>query len=403
MSDDMVKRLVEKRASVWETAKAHLDKVESEDREFSAEADETWSKLNGELDSLDKRIDEATSLAERNAKADEIRAKYGDVEPAKETAEVETDNDVLRKMISGETRGTKEFKRETRDLTKLSAGAGLNTVPTNFYGTLVEHMIANSAIRQSNVTVLTTDGGQALQVPKTTTHPTAALIAEAGTITESDAVFGQVTLNAYKYAFSTQVSSELENDTGVDLAGYLARIGGEALGNGSGAAFIVGDGSDKPQGIVPASTLGVTGDASVAGIFTADNLIDLFYSVIAPYRSNGSWLMRDAAIKNARKLKESATGQYLWQPGLLADEPSTLLGRPVLSDPNVVAPALSAKSVVFGDLSKYFIRDVSGVRVERSTDFAFQNDLVTWRFILRTDGELIDTTGAVKHFIGNAA
>lgn len=397
MSDDMIQRLTEKRANVWEQAKAHLDTVEKEGREFTGEADETWTKLNDELSGLDKRISEVADLAKRNKAADEIRDQFKP-EAQQEQRTESTDEDRLRAMVRGESRSF-----EFRDLSKLTAGAGLNTVATNFYGQLQEHMIANSAIRQSNVTVLTTDGGQALQVPKTTTHPTAGIIAEAGSITESDAVFGQVTLNAYKYAFSTQISSELENDTGVNLVEYLARIGGEALGNGSGAHFVTGDGSDKPNGIVPASTLGVTGAASVTGAFNSDNLIDLFYSVIAPYRKNGSWLMQDAAIKAARKLKESATGQYLWQPGLLADEPSTLLGRPVLSDPNVAAPALSAKSVVFGDLSKYIIRDVRGVRVERSADFAFQNDLITWRFILRTDGDLIDTTGAVKHFIGNAA
>lgn len=397
MSDDMIQRLVEKRANVWEQAKAHLDTVEKEGREFTAEADETWTKLNDEIAGLDKRVGELTDLAERNKRADEVREQFKP-ETAKEEKAERTDEDLLRKMVAGEIRSL-----EFRDLSKLSAGAGLNTVPTNFYAQLQEHMITNSAIRQSNVTVLTTDGGQALQVPKTTTHPTAGIIAEAGSITESDAVFGQVTLDAYKYAFSTQISSELENDTGVNLVEYLARIGGEALGNGSGAHFVTGTGSSQPNGVVTASTLGKTGSASVAGAFSADDLIDLYYAVIAPYRANGSWLMQDSAIKAARKLKESTTGQYLWQPGLLADEPSTLLGRPVLSDPNVAAPALSAKSVVFGDLSKYFIRDVKGVRVERSADFAFGNDLITWRFILRTDGDLVDTTGAVKHFIGNAA
>ena len=128
-------------------------------------------------------------------------------------------------MVSGERRSF-----EFRDLSKLSAGAGANTVATNFYANLQEHMIENSAIRQTNVTVLTTDGGQNLQVPKTTTHPTAGIIAEAGSITESDAVFGQVTLGAFKYAFSTQVSTELEDDTG----GQPDRVPGPHRRRGAG-------------------------------------------------------------------------------------------------------------------------------------------------------------------------
>lgn len=391
----VLKRLIETRATLWEQAKAHLDTVEKEGREFTGEADATWVKMNADLSAIDVRIGEVSDLEARNASADAMAARF-DAAPV-EVAAVVSDEDMLRQMVRGERRSL-----EFRDLTKLAAGAGANTVATNFYATLQEHMIQNSAIRQSNVTVLTTDGGQALQVPKTTTHPTAAIIAEAGAITESDAVFGQVTLDAFKYAFSTQVSSELEADTGVNLAEYLARIGGEALGNGSGAHFITGTGAAQPNGVVTASTLGITGAAATAGAFTADNLMDLYYSVIAAYRSKGSWLMRDSSLAAARKLKET-TGQYLWAPGLTAGEQSTLLGAPVLSDPNVAAAAALAKSVVFGDLSRYMIRDVKGVRVERSVDFAFQNDLVTWRFILRTDGDLIDTTGAVKHFAGGAA
>lgn len=398
---EMLKKLIEERANTWEQAKAHLDTVEKEGREFTGEADATWTKLNDALSGLDQRIAEVNDLEQRNAAADKVREEFEQRAAAAsgkpEAASVQSDEDVLRSMVRGEKRAV-----EFRDLSKLSAGAGANTVATTFYGTLVEHMIQNSAIRQSNATVITTDGGQALQVPKTTTHPTAGIIAEAGSITESDPVFGQVTLDAYKYAFSVQVSSELEADTGVNLSEYLARIGGEALGNGSGAHFITGDGSSKPMGVITASTLGVTGGAGVTGAFTADNLIDLFYSVNPNYRLKGSWLMSDSSVKAARKLKDS-TNQYLWVPGLVAGEESTLLGKPVLNDPNVAAPALSAKSVAFGDLSRYFIRDVKGVRVERSVDFAFQNDLITWRFILRTDGDLIDTSGAVKHFIGNAA
>lgn len=401
MSDDMIKRLVEKRASAWEQAKTHLDTVEAEGRELSGEAQETWDRLNGELSDLDKRIAELTELDKRNKAAEEIRSEYAEHTPAPKADDGKrSDNDILRAMASGEQRDAAgRVAHEFRDLTKGSATGGGNTVPTSFYGQLVEHMIENSAIRQTNVTVLTTDSGEDLQVPKTTTHPTAAIIAEAGAITESDPAFGQVTLGAYKYGFSVQISSELEQDTGVDLAGYLARIGGEALGNGSGAHFVTGTGASQPNGVVTASTLGVTTGTGQTGTADADELIDLFFSVSAPYRRNAYWMMSDAGLKAARKLKD-ADNQYLWVPGLVQGEGSTLLGRPVVVDTNVADPALSAKSVVFGDFSRYFIRDVRGVRVERSVDFAFTTDLVTWRFLLRTDGDLIDTTGAIKHLVG---
>lgn len=394
---DILNSLLAQRANVWEQAKAHLDTVEAEGREFTGEADETWARFNTDLDALDKRIGEVKDLIDREKVADEARSLGNDLArrggPAPDA--VETDVDRLRRLVNGEVRAV-DFRAESRDLSKLSAGAGANVVPTSFHSMLQEHMIDSSAIRQTNVTVLTTESGENLQVPKTAGYSTASLIAEAGSITESDPSFGQVTLGAFKYAILVQVSSELLTDEGVDVADFLARQGGRALGNGSGAHFVAGDGSSKPLGIVPASTLGKTAAGTAA--ITTDELIDLFYSVIHGYRQNGTWMMADATVALVRKLKDS-TNQYLWSPGLISGEVDTLLGRPVVVDVNMPAATTGLKSVVFGDFSAYYIRDVNGVRVERSDDFAFQNDLATFRFILRTDGDLIDTTGAVKHLI----
>ena len=116
--------------------------------------------------------------------------------------------------------------------------------------------------------------------------------------------------------------------------------------------------------------------------------------------------MRDTTAGTIRKIKDSSggagVGNYLWQPGL-AGAPDTILGKPVVIEPNIAATAISAKSVVFGDLSAYFVRIAGGVRFERSDDFAFQNDLVTFRAILRGDGILADQSGAVKHYAGGAS
>jgi HK97 family phage major capsid protein len=112
-------------------------------------------------------------------------------------------------------------------------------------------------------------------------------------------------------------------------------------------------------------------------------------------------LAKDSTLATARKLKDT-TNQYLWAPGL-AGAGDTILGKPVVTDPNVAAVALSAKSLAFGDLSAYHVRLAGGIRFERSDDFAFQSDLVTFRCIVRGDGILVDQSGAVKHFVGNAA
>ncbi|RMH69949.1 MAG: phage major capsid protein, partial [Actinomyces sp.] len=268
MSTPLLRELIERRAKTWEQAKAHLDAVEASGDDLTGEAHETWQRLNAEIESLDARIAELDAAERRNREAAEVRARYEDVaRPAEADQRADdppSDLDIIRRMVAGEVRA-----HEFRDLTVGTATAGGNTVPTSFLRQLREHMIENSAIRRTNVTVIETDGGESLQIPKTTTHPTASLIAEGAAISESDPAFGQVTLGAYKYGFSVQVSTELEQDSGVDLAGYLARRGGEALGNGSGAHFVTGTGTGQPRGVMTAAT-GITGGTGQSGVPTAD-------------------------------------------------------------------------------------------------------------------------------------
>lgn len=396
--------------NVWEQAKALADAAASENRAFSAEEQGTWDALNEELEKLDTRIKSALDQEKRSKDADElfnsIRGEKKPNGPGEQNRE-ETQNE-LRSFLRGEKgRYFDVMPKNTIDYRVLTKGvttAGGHTVPTSFYERLMAHLIEVSSIMQAGATVLNTNSGESIQVPKTTSHSTAAIVTEGGTLSPSDPAFGQITLGAYKYGTLIQVSRELLDDTGVDLEGYLSMQAGRALGNAFGAHAITGDGTAKPRGVITDATLGVTGAAGVTGAPNSDGLIDLFYSVIAPYRASSStkWIMRDSSVATIRKLKDT-TGQYIWQPGIVAGAPDTMLGKPVLTDPNIAATALSAKSVVFGDFSQFFVRFAGGVRFERSDDYAFNTDLVTFRALLRADSALVDLTGAVKYFQGNAA
>jgi HK97 family phage major capsid protein len=403
MSESFIKQLKEQRANAWEQAKALLDGAAEAKRDLSAEENATYEAINADLDALDKRAKDIADAEQRNKDAAETFARIEARTPEREVPAAKSANEQLRAVLRGEARAV-EIAPEQRDLVKSSATAAGNIVPTSFYGKLWEHMIEVSGLLSANPTVLRTASGENFEVPVTTSHSTAALIAEAATLTESDPAVAKRTLGAYKYGMSLQVSRELVEDSGVDLEGYLAHQAGRAVGNAFGVDLMTGNASSKPSGVVQTASTGVTGAASVAGVFTADDLIDLYYSVISPYRNSPScgWLMRDATIARARKLKGS-DNNYLWQPGLTVAQPDTLLGKPVHSDPNVAATALSAKSVIFGDLAAYIVRIAGGVRFERSDDFAFQNDLITYRCVLRGDGILADQSGAVKVFVGNAA
>ncbi|RUP66716.1 Phage capsid family protein [Streptomyces sp. NP10] len=403
---EFIKRLQERRANVWEQAKALLDTAEGEKRELTAEEEQTYQRLNADLDAIDARAKDMVEAEQRTKDADEAFRSLLAKPETLERKGAEADSE-LRRWARGEMRGFDVAVPEGaafRDLTKGSATAGGNTVPTTFYGQLMAHLIEVSGIMSAGPTVLNTTSGETIEMPVTTAFSSATLTAEATALTESDPAFAKRSLGAYKYGVLLQISSELLSDTGVDLQGFLSMQAGRALGNSFGTHAVTGDGSSKPTGVMTTATTGKTGATSVAGAFTADDLIDLYYSVISPYRNSSScgWLMRDATLGAARKLKDQQ-GQYLWQPSIQVGAPDQLLGKPVHTDPNVAAVGLSAKSVAFGDFSQYFVRMAGGVRFERSDDYAFNSDLVTYRAIIRADGLLIDQTGAVKVFAGGAS
>ena len=411
----LIKRLIDTRAGEWDEMKKIMDRAEEDDRDLDAEEQASTDKATTSIGVLDVRIDELTALETRNDEFDVQRAKYEGQTGGKKGGDDPTQVSIreqFRQVHSGELqhfdidlRGlTPEYdyltgRVQVRDLT---VAADADIVPLSFVRRLYEHVIENSAIRRTNVTVLTTTSGEALELPKVGAFMTGQLTAEGGAIAENDPSFAKITMDAFKFTNAVQASTELLTDTGVDLEGFIARDLGRAVADDMGTDFIVGDGSSKPNGIVTASTLGVTGAASVSGAFDADDLIDLSYAVLEAYANRGTWMMRRATEGATRKLAGS-DNNYLWQPGLQIASPNLLLGQPVVNDPNMVAIALSAKSVIFGDFSGYVIRDVGSVRISRSDDFAFLNDLATWKAVWRSDGDLLDTTGAVKHFIGNAA
>lgn len=427
---DVLKNLLEDRARAWEQAKPILDAAAAENRALTAEEQQNYDRADGEINSLDERIESITGRLEREAAADAVRERaerFLSTDAGREVAEVASpEAQALAFFRSEEGNGTDRkgveipvsgmsFRRnedrqawEVRDLLK-GSGTGGQTVSNTFREQLYVHLIENSGIRQTRATVLTTGNGESLVMPKTLTHPTApaTITAEAGGIAENEPTFGQGTLLAYKYARMIQLSSELVQDTAVDLLGYLASAFGQALGNATGAKYILGTGSSEPTGLLVATLAGtVTGGTGVSGAPTGDNIIDLTYTLTEPYAQNAEFLMRRATVGAVRKLKDTA-GQYLWQPSLQVGAPDTLLGYPIRTDPNMPANAagagtLAGTSIAFGDFSKFFIRDVGAFRWERSDDFAFANDLVSWRAIVRTDSMLLDQNAVVCYKGGTA-
>ena len=380
---DYIQRQVEQRQRAWEAAKALLDTAAAEKRDLTSEEEASYKKMNDDLNERAARIEALKADAEREAKIEAAtRDLVGQVRTEKAQA---FDADVIRSMARGETRG---HTFEQRDVVKTSTGA---PVPTSFYNQVIEQARLVGPMLDTSTT-LRTAGGENLQIPSQAGWSTAAITGEGTAISESDPTFNSfITLGAYKYSFLVQLSRELIEDSGVDILAFLAVQTGNALGYKVNNDLTVGTGSSQPNGIVTAAASAVTGTAS-GPTFTADNLIDLAYSLDGAARRlpGVGWMMNTSSLGVVRKLKDN-NGSYIFSPAL-ADGNDRVLSYPVYENPAMASNASATKSVIFGHLPSYYVRMAGGLRLDRSDDFAFSADLVTFRATMRVDGNLPQTS-----------
>ena len=394
-----IEQQMAQRATAWEAAKKILDVATAEKRDLTAEETQTYEKISKELEDRQVTIEKYRADEARELRLDAATREMADqVRPVADAPRsVRSDADVIRSMAKGEVRS---HSFEKRDVVKSSTGA---PVPTSFYDQVI--MLARHVGPMlTTSTVLNTASGENLQIPSLAQYSTAAIIGEGTAIDESDPVFNSfITLGAYKYAFLVQMSTELIEDSGVDILSFLATQVGNELGYRVNDALTTGDGSSKPKGIVAAAGSGITGATATTGQFTADNLISLVYSVdTAGRRLAGSgFQMNSSSIAKMRSLKDTA-GNYVFSPALNADAQDLLLGYPVFENPAMASTGTAAKSVIFGHLPSYYVRQVGGIRLDRSDDFAFNTGLVTFRATMRVDGNLPQSSH-VKYFIGGAS
>jgi HK97 family phage major capsid protein len=394
-----IEQQMAQRATAWEAAKKILDVATAEKRDLTAEETQTYEKISKELEDRQATIEKFRADEARELRLDAATREMADqVRPVADAPRgVRSDAEVIRSMAKGELRS---HSFEKRDLVKTQTGA---PVPTSFYDQVIMLARTVGPMLQTS-TVLNTASGENLQIPSLAQYSTAAIVGEGTASAESDPVFNSfITLGAYKYSFLVQLSTELIEDSGVDILSFLATQVGNELGFRVNDGLTTGTGSAQPKGIVVASSLGVTGATATTGAFTADNLISLVYSVdTAGRRLAGSgFQMNSSSIAKMRSLKDTA-GNYVFSPALNADANDLLLGYPVFENPGMANTGTAAKSVIFGHLPSYFVRQVGGIKLDRSDDFAFNTGLVTFRATMRVDGNLPQTSH-VKHFIGGAS
>ncbi|MEH2950377.1 phage major capsid protein [Sporofaciens sp. JLR.KK001] len=385
--------LREKRAKAWEAAKAFLDSHRKENGVLSAEDDAAYTKMEQEITDLGKeiaRLERQEALdAELNRPVNKpLTGKPGgraDADDGEDKAGRASDD--YRKNFWNAMRSKAPMPAVTNALQIGTDSEGGYLVPDEYERTLVEALEEENIFRQMAKVIKTSSGDR--KIPVVASKGTASWIDEEGAYPESDDSFGQVSIGAYKLGTMIKVSEELLNDSVFDLPSYISREFARRIGAKEEEAFFTGDGKGKPLGVLAATGGAETGvTAASATAVTADELMDLYYSLKSPYRKKSTWVLNDSTIKAIRKLKDS-TGQYLWQPSLTAGAPDTILGRPVRTSAYMPAIAAGAKTIAFGDFSYYWIADRQGRSFKRLNELFAATGQVGFLASQRVDGKMI--------------
>lgn len=384
--------LREKRTNAWEAAKAFLNTKRGTDGLVSPEDTVTYEKMEADVVALGKEID-------RLEKQESL-----DRELSKPLNTPLTGRPAVSGTEARNGRASDDYRKAFWNAMRTRAGEGLDPVirnalqigtdteggylvPDEFERTLVDALNDENIFRRL-ANVITTSSGDR-KIPVVASKGTASWIDEEGAIPESDDSFGQVSIGAYKLGTMIKVSEELLNDNVFNLESYIAREFARRIGNKEEDAFFTGDGSGKPTGILAATggaQLGVTTASATA--IAIDEVLDLFYSLKASYRNKAVFVMNDATVKAIRKLKDGQ-GQYLWQPSLQAGTPDTILNRPLYTSAYVPAIAATAKTIVFGDFSYYWVADRQGRVFKRLNELYAATGQVGFAATQRVDGKLI--------------
>jgi HK97 family phage major capsid protein len=381
--------LREKRAKAWDAAKAFLDTKRGTDGLISAEDEATYNKMESDVLALGKEIDrlEKQAILDAELNAPTANPLTGKPVTSKPEGKIGRASDEYRTNFWNVMRSKAPMPEIMNALQVETDSEGGYLVPDEYEHTLVEALEEENIVRKLAHIVKTASGER--KIPIVTSKGSANWIDEEGPYVDSDDSFGQVTIGAFKLGTTIKISEELINDSVFDLEAYISKEFARRIGNREEEAFFTGDGNGKPTGILTAvggAQLGVT--AASATAITADELVDLFYSLNTPYRKNAVWLMNDSTVKAVRKLKDGQ-GQYLWQSALTSDTPNTLLGRPVYTSAYMPSVAAGEKTVAFGDFSYYWIADRQGRSFKRLNELYAVNGQIGFLGSQRVDGKLI--------------
>lgn len=426
-----VEALNAQRLNAWNQGQEVI--IAAEGRAMTGEELQTYTRISAEIDAIDAEVRALVATHQRETESEQLRAltmsAFGQAGEARrdhgavdqfrqwlnaprgsdlraqgfeiDLARVQRERDLLRQGASAE-----EIRALAWDAT-----SGSLVVPTTMARSLFDVLEAGIAGFRIGATRMTTSTGENMQLPKLLTHGVGTQVSGQGTtIAGTDATFGRVNLNVYKYGELVKVANELVTDSAFDVAAWLGQDIGYALGRVIDADLVVGTGSGEPTGMTVLAGAGTNAPVTTGGSLiapTVEKFIDTQYSINDQYRQNAAWLMKDSVAGTIRKLRDGAggtVGAFLWEPsltnGIQGGQPDRFLGSPVYVDTNCAAAGSNATLATYGDFSQYVIRTVGNPVVERDDSVYFATDEAAFRGKWRVGGNHRQV-GALNNLVQN--
>lgn len=399
--------LKERRGAIVKEMRSLLDLASDEKRDLNADEQSKYDAMEKDVDRIGNQINEMERLDRLDDELSQQRdSNYSPGLNTEENKTGRSGKEYRNSFFDGYARRGKNGM-DARHYNALEAGTdseGGYIVPEEFETQVVRLLDLGNPIRAAANVIRT---GSDRNVPIETDDGSFAFIAEEGSYTEDDPAFGRVILGAHKAGGIIKVSEELLQDSFFDLSAYMMDLAARRFNNLEDDSYGNGNGSGKPTGLFQTSTVGgvsvtgTTGGTSASPAITGDDLLDTFHGLKRSYRGNATWVTSDAMAKMIRKLKDN-DDQYLWQPGLTEGQPDRILGRPVIITEGAPAIAVSTKSIIFADLSQYYIVERMGMTMQRLNELYAGNGQIGFRFMKRIDGKMVDPK-AITFFQHGAA
>lgn len=384
-----INELRTKRNQAWEAAKAFVETKRDKDGLLSDEDAKTYAQM-------EKKVQDYGAEIERMEAMNAIDAQLS--KP--------TSSPITEKPMNGSMGNQKEktgraadaykegmlkalrsnFRTITNVLSEGIDSEGGYLVPEEYDTRLIECLEEENIFRKLGTTI-TTNGERKINIAAT--KPAAAWIDEGEALTFGEATFSQINLDAHKLHVAVKVTEELLYDNAFGLEQYILRQFSKALANAEEEAFLNGTGSGQPLGLLATdggAEIGVTTKSATE--ITADELVDLVYSLKRPYRKNASFLCNDQTLAALRKLTDK-NGRYLWQDSIQEGEPGRILGYKVYTSPYFPVITAGVPAVAFGDFSYYNIGDRGTRSFAELKELYAGNGMVGFVAKERVDGKLV--------------